>query len=116
MGSRGWVWLLLGSVLWSPAAARGRFPKDWKVSVSAHPVSKHGMYDVTVVVRDATRRPIEDAQVQLRLHSTGSRSPRLVALRPVGKGEYRTWVRLNPPHDDPRRLHVWVTPQDTVAR
>lgn len=98
------------------AEAPRRHPEGWKVTVRSSPVSKHGMYDVSVVVKDEARRPVNDAQVRLRLHSFGDAGYRFVEARPVGDGEYRTWTRLNSPWDNPQRLKVWVTPAERSAQ
>lgn len=110
-----WLMLLLAAVV-SPAGAQSGHPNGWKVSVWSSPVSKHGMYDVTVRVRDEAKRPVDDAQVHLRLSSVGNEGQRFVTLRPAGDGLYRTWVRLNPPADNPRRLNVRVTPGEGSER
>lgn len=106
--------LLAGTV--NTALASKSHPEGWKVSVSSSPVSKHGMYNVTVVVKDEARRPVDNAQVRLKLHSIRDDGPRFVTVRSAGKGEYRTWVRLNTPWDNPRRLAVQVTPSDADAK
>lgn len=108
------VLLLLGAP--GLAEAKGKHPDGWKVTVRSSPVGKHGMYDVSIRVKDEERRSIDNAHVQLRLHSTRNEGYRLVTARSVGQGEYRTWTRLNPPGDNPRRLTVWVTPANRHAQ
>ncbi|MCC2669471.1 MAG: hypothetical protein K0Q72_1942 [Armatimonadetes bacterium] len=94
------------------AAARHTHPDGWKVTVRSSPVSKHGMYEIDVQVRDETGNPVRDAVVQLRLHSFRSPGYRLVTARRVEDGWHRTWTRLNEPQDRPGRLRAVVTSVD----
>jgi hypothetical protein len=74
------------------------------------------MYDVSITVKDETHRPVNNAHVQLKLHSIRNEGYRLITARATGHGEYRTWTRLNPPWDNPRRLMAWVTPASRDAQ
>jgi hypothetical protein len=90
--------------------ARHTHPSGWKVKVSSQPVSKHGMHEINVLVRDENGEPVRDAAVQIRLHSFSEPGYRLIPARRVEAGWYRTWNRLNEPHDQPRRLRAIVSP------
>ncbi|MGV3724441.1 MAG: hypothetical protein ACO1SX_26405 [Actinomycetota bacterium] len=90
------------------ANARHTHPEGWKVQVRSQPVSKHGMHEIDVLVRDESGKRVKDAVVQVRLHSFSEPGYRLVEARRVEDGWYRTWTRLNEPHDRPRRLKAIV--------
>jgi hypothetical protein len=100
------------AVTGTAATARHTHPSGWDVEVRAHPVSKHGLYDIDVLVKDEAGKPVRDASVEVRLHSFKEPGYRLVRAKRVEDGWFRTRTRLNPPHDWPRRLRAIVTAGD----
>ncbi len=104
--------LLLGGLASGvPAEARHQKPDGWSVRVEPRPFAvKQGVWEFVVHVKDEAGRPVENANVHLRLHSFGSRGYRLQRAVSAGKGRYQAVARVHEGAESPRQVSARVTP------
>ena len=88
---------------------RYRRPPEWRVRVSSQPLApKQGLYSFSVQVRDQDGRPVNDAEVYVRLHSFDKPGYRLVRAAPLGRGSYQAHGNIKVGLEDPRAVRAVV--------